>query len=191
VRGAGATVADCEHDIPRQLLLNVEIELLNDSLLEVAVLRLNRARIGLGIHRRTINRSARDGRSRRSSNRKKKTIGEAAACAAERSAHTGREWIHLRIVRGVLPQSLPALIPRGIMDDPIAPANSGFSLPIGFQANPMRGSRAVLSNWIPTRPSVVTQTVQLPIPGLPAGTYHLRLATSKFACRLASSVSGD
>src|ERR1700675_3745122 len=61
---------------------------------------------------------------------------------------------------------------------------------MGFHANPIRGSRAFLSNWIPTRPSVGTQTVQPLIPGLPEGTNHLRLTTSKFACRLPSSVSG-
>src|SRR5271165_2751328 len=50
-----------------------------------------------------------------------------------------------------------------------------LSPPIGFQASPMRGSTAVLSNWMPTRPSVVMQLVHPEIPGLPAGTYHLRL----------------
>src|SRR5208283_3005054 len=59
-----------------------------------------------------------------------------------------------------------------------------------FHANPIRGSRAVLSNWMPTRPSVGMQIVQPAIPGLFFGTYHWRFETSKFACRFASSVSG-
>src|ERR1035438_7582039 len=41
-----------------------------------------------------------------------------------------------------------------------------FSLPIGFHEIPMRGSMAVLSNWIPTRPFDATQIVHPASAGL-------------------------
>src|ERR1700689_675540 len=70
------------------------------------------------------------------------------------------------------------------------PRTAVFSLFVGFQANPMRGSRAVLSNCNPAALFEATQSVQLLNIGLPFGTYHLRLLMSYSAMRFCTSVSG-
>src|SRR5215831_13882996 len=63
-------------------------------------------------------------------------------------------------------------------------------LPQGFQANPIRGSSAVLSNWIPTRESECTQIVHPLMSEVGPATKNLPLAKSKFACRFCASVMG-
>src|ERR1700733_15362557 len=130
MRAARTPVAHRQHNIAWHLALYVQIELLNDPLFEIAVLRLNGSSIEQRIHRRAQDRAARHGRRRRRTSRDQEAIGEAAAGAGGGGAKSPR--IHFRIIWGILPQPLSALVPRGIVDDTIPPTNRGFFAPHGL-----------------------------------------------------------
>src|SRR5215469_15061395 len=69
------------------------------------------------------------------------------------------------------------------------PARSAvFWLPSTFHANPILGSKAVLSIWIPARASLCTQVVQPATIG--PGTRYCPVKKLKSACRLFASVTG-
>ena len=57
MRAARTRIARRQHDIPRQLALNVEIELLHHPLLEIAVHGLNGSSVNVaGLRAATVNR---------------------------------------------------------------------------------------------------------------------------------------
>src|ERR1700686_2035509 len=105
----------------RQLVLYVEVELLNSTLFEIEVLRLISSSEILGIHGRCKGRQER--RSKTTPCRASETAGLSSETCEWSEAG---EIVRLSEIRRILPQSLRALIPRGIVEDRIPQTNSGF-----------------------------------------------------------------
>src|SRR5580704_15588283 len=122
MRTAGTSVPHRQHHISRQLALDVQIELLNHALFTLAVPSLDGSRIAQTIHRRDQDRAASHVRGRRRTSRDQEAIRETAAGASR--GGTKPSPIHFRIIWRILPQPLSTLVPRGIVDDTVAPPNS-------------------------------------------------------------------
>ena len=113
-----------QHNISWQLALNIEVELLDRSLLEIEVRGLNCPCIGRWVlgaeQRRTVDQKA---------------IRKAATWRSERSADAGGVRINFRVIRRVLPQPLSALVPGRIVEDPITQSNGSLVTPHGLPGN--------------------------------------------------------
>src|SRR5713101_5595503 len=127
VMTASARIPHCQHNTAGQLLFNVEVELLNSALFEIKILRLNSSRERGRVWLLSKNRG--------------KTIRHIQA-KVERSNRTGagrsrggtasdgkRERVRFREERRVLPQTLPSLVPGGIVEDRIASTHRRFGAP--------------------------------------------------------------
>jgi hypothetical protein len=112
------------------LALNIQIELLDHPLFEIAVLGLNSSCVTAGIHGRCKN--ARRGTCGVAGSGLLEAVRKTALGASEGIAETGGKkaggqqyiriiiGIQFRIVRGILPQSLATLVPGGIVEDRIS-----------------------------------------------------------------------
>src|SRR5208282_3871153 len=135
MRAAGASVPHCKHHVSGCLMLNVEIVLLDHALNEIAVHGLDGSSVSAGVHGCVVNGTARDGGRRGRASREKKTIRESAAGGAESGTNSSGKGIHFGVERRILPQSLSALIPRGIVEDRISGPD-----------------RCLVAQWLPSQP---------------------------------------
>src|SRR5579872_1629154 len=126
VRAARASVPHGKNHIAGSLMLDVEVVLLDHALNEIAVHRLNGSRVSAGVHRCAVNSTSGDRRSRGRARREKKPIRQTATGAAKGGTNASGKGIHFRVERRILPQSLSALIPRGIVEDGISGAYRGL-----------------------------------------------------------------
>ena len=124
VGAASPRVAHRQHDLPRQLVFHIDVELLNSALLEVGVLRQNCARKAGG--RRGCGEY---GESRRHADSQRRYPGFRAG-RRRKGAVGGEEGKGIRfgVVGRILPQPLRSHVPRRIVIDRIAAADHSIAV---------------------------------------------------------------
>src|ERR1700688_2722387 len=116
VRAARSGVPGCQHDVSRNLALHVQVELLHSSQFEVKVLGKQCAGECSDGRGRGI------GPDRATTQALQENALHAAIerCIAKRAIRDAVEIVRFGEVWRVLPKPLPALIPRGIMEDRVS-----------------------------------------------------------------------
>src|SRR3954470_9487569 len=120
MRAPRTSITGSQDNISGQLAFNVQVELLNRALPEVAIHGLDGSGVTGRICRPGQNGTTGDWSARRSAHRNQEASGGRATKSKTEVAGTG---IHLSIVRRVLPQALSALVPGGIMENSVAGAD--------------------------------------------------------------------